>query len=57
MRETPDRDERSFLDLIERASAKASRIEIVIPGERRVVVDGGAIVDALVRVLTAVERC
>ena len=55
--ETPEQDGRSFVDLIERASSKSSRIEIVVRGERRIVVDGSAIVEALVRVLAAVERC
>lgn len=56
-RATPDRDERAFVELIERSEANSSRIEIVLPGERRRVIEGHAVVEALARILLAVERC
>ena len=56
-RSEPDREEHAFVELIERAERTSSRIEVVMPGERRIVIDGTAIVEALTRLLTAVERC
>lgn len=54
---TPDREEHAFVELVERSGSNSSRIEVVLPGERRIVVDGSAIVEALVRVITAVQQC
>ncbi len=56
-RATPERAEHAFVELVERADANAPRIEMVLPGERRIVIDGTAIVEALVRLLRDVERC
>jgi hypothetical protein len=53
----PDRAERAFVELIECSDVSATRIEIVMPGGRRSVIDATAIVEALVRVILAVERC
>jgi transposase-like protein len=55
-RAVPDRAEGAFVDLIEH-SELGSRIEVVLPGERRIVINGTAIVEALARILTAVDRC
>lgn len=49
--------DRPFVELLERASSKSSRIEIILRGDRRVVLDGSALVEALVRFLTTVEQC
>jgi hypothetical protein len=56
-RATPDQAERAFVDLLERTAANATRIEIVLPGERRIVIDGAAIVEAVARVITTVGPC
>lgn len=56
-RATAGRDERAFVELIERSDPDSSRIEIVLPGERRRVIEGHAVVEALARILLAVERC
>jgi hypothetical protein len=45
------------VDLLERTAANATRIEIVLPGERRIVIDGAAIVEAVARVITTVGPC
>ena len=38
-------------------SAPAGRIEIVLTGDRRIIVEGGVDVEALVRVIKVVEQC
>ena len=51
---------RGFVQLVPDAEAEAapsSRVEIVVRGERRVIVDSGIDVEALTRLLAAVERC
>ena len=55
-RAQPDRAETAFVDLLEH-SELGSRIEVVLEGERRVVINGTAIVEALARLLTSIERC
>lgn len=50
----------SFVELVTSPQAldgASSRVEIVLRGERRVIVDAGIEVEALARVLAAVERC
>ena len=54
---TPEREERAFVELVERSDANSPRIEVVLPGERRIVLDAAALLDVVVRVLTTVERC
>jgi len=49
--------EGAFVELVERASPQGDQIQIVLSGNRRVVVDGAVDVEALVRVIAAVERC
>lgn len=56
-RARPDREERAFVELIELADRAAPRIEVVLPGERRVLLDGSALVEALVRVLSSNGPC
>lgn len=58
------RGERGFVELVaDEARAVGadvrtnSRVEIVLQGERRVIVDVGVDADALARILAAVERC
>ena len=53
----PDFEEQAFAELVERAETNACRIEVVIPGQRRVVIEGNTIVQALARFLTAVDEC
>jgi len=45
----PDHDDHAFVDLLERADRAASRIEIVVPGRRRIVVSGSVLIAAMVR--------
>ncbi|MBL8861277.1 MAG: hypothetical protein JNK02_04615 [Planctomycetes bacterium] len=50
----------AFVELVQTASPpneSGSRVEIILRGERRVVVDASIDADALVRVLAAVDRC
>jgi len=56
LRATPEREQQAFVDLLERAEVNAPHIELVIPGERPVVIDGAAIV-GLVRLLRTIARC
>lgn len=51
----PDRDERAFVELVERGDPNASWIEVVLPGGRRVVIDSSEILGLLVRLLTKAE--
>jgi hypothetical protein len=53
----PDQDEHAFVDLLERADRAASRIEIVMPGRRRIVVSGSVLIAALVRLFDTEEQC
>jgi len=48
---------RTFVQLIENTTANANRIEVVLPNNRRILIDGATIVEALVRVLTSVKSC
>jgi hypothetical protein len=52
--------ESAFVELVATAAPahrSGSRVEIILRGERRVVVDASIDADALARVLTAVDRC
>ncbi len=50
--------ERAFVDLFAPARSYPNPIEIVLSGERRrLVIDGSIDVEALARVIAAVERC
>ena len=53
----PDFEEQAFAEVVERAETNASRVEVVIPGKCRVIIDGNTIVQALARFLTAVDEC
>ena len=52
-----DQDDEAFVDLLERADRAASRIEIVLPGRRRIVVSGSVLIAALVRLFDTGESC
>ena len=56
-RAPPDRQEDAFVELLERAEQSTPRIEIVLPEERRIVINGTAIVEAVARLMTAMHRC
>jgi hypothetical protein len=45
------------VDLLERADRAASRIEIVMPGRRRIVVSGSVLIAALVRLFDTEGQC
>ena len=47
----------AFVKLEESEPAPAGRIEIVLTGDRRIIVEGAIDVEALVRVIKAVEQC
>jgi hypothetical protein len=49
-------EEHAFVQLVERVQGGPTRIEVYIPGEPRLVIDGTAVVRLLARVLRAVER-
>lgn len=48
---------RAFVELADPASPRDNQIQIVLTGNRRIVIDGAVDVEALVRVIAAVERC
>ena len=58
---SPRSDAPPFVELVPKAESSremaASRIEIVLRSDRRVIVDASVDADALARVLAAVERC
>jgi transcriptional regulator with XRE-family HTH domain len=57
--EVPKRG-RGFVELVTATATQegpSSRVEIVLRGERRVIVDAGIEAEALARVLAAVARC
>jgi hypothetical protein len=56
-RDEPDQDGHAFVDLLERADRAASRIEIVMPGRRRIVVSGSVLITARVRLFDTGEPC
>lgn len=53
----PDREDHGFVELAEHVISTSTRIEVVLQGERRIVIDGVAVVEAVARVLAAIERC
>jgi transposase-like protein len=57
LRARPDRADAAFVDLEENAAAPRSRIEIVLPDARRVVVQGAAIAEALTHAIAALKQC
>ena len=57
LRSTPEREQQAFVELLERAEVNAPHIELVIPGERPIMIDGAAIVEGLVCLLRTVSRC
>ena len=52
-----DVPEEAFVQLVEPARSAPGRIEIVLPGDRRVVIDGSVDVESLARVIAAVDQC
>jgi transposase-like protein len=57
LRTAPDRADRPFVQLDERASSPSGELEIVLPDQRRVVVKSAVIVEALARAVTELGRC
>ena len=57
LRATPEREQQAFVELLERAEVNAPHIELVMPGERPIVIDGAAIVEGLARLLRTVAGC
>ena len=56
--EEPPAAERAFIDLFKRPLVQESQIQISLSGDRRrVLIDSAVDVEALVRVIAAVERC
>ncbi len=53
----PDRDPNAFVQLAEINEENLPRIEVVFPGERRVVVDGQSLIEYLANLLVATRRC
>lgn len=52
----PQTDEdRAFVQLVERVQGGPTRIEVYLPGEPRLVIDGAEVVRVLARMLRAVE--
>jgi hypothetical protein len=52
----PEDEERAFVQLVERIQAAPARIEVFLPGEPRIVIDGAAVIRVLARVLKAIEQ-
>jgi transposase-like protein len=57
LQDEPDQDDHAFVDILEGADRAASRIEIVMPGRRRIVVSGSVLITALVRLFDTGEQC
>ena len=53
---SPEDEERAFVQLVERVQASPARIEVFLPGEPRIVIDGAAVIRVLARVLKAIEQ-
>jgi transcriptional regulator with XRE-family HTH domain len=49
-------EEHAFVRLVERVQGGPTRIEVYLPGEPRLVIDGAAVIRLLARVLRAVEQ-
>lgn len=48
----PDRDEHVFVHLIENLDPAAARIEIIVPGQKPVVINGALLIEFLGRLLS-----
>lgn len=53
---SPEDEERAFVQLVERVQASPARIEVYLPGEPRIVIDGAALIGLVARALRAIER-
>lgn len=53
----PDRDPNAFVQLAEINEENVPRIEVVFPGERRVVLDGQSLIEYLANLLVSTRRC
>ena len=51
------RSEQSFVEFSESEARAKGQIQVLLSRNRRIVIDGAVDVEALVRVITAVERC
>ena len=51
----PDDDHQTFVQLVERVQGGPTRIEVYVPGEPRLVIDGAAIVRFLVGALRSIK--
>lgn len=55
-RASPEDEERAFVRLVERVQAAPARIEVFLPGEPRIVIDGAAMIGLVARMLRAIEQ-
>jgi len=54
---TPQSDEeRAFIELVERVQGGPTRIEVYLPGEPRLVIDGAAVIRVLAHMIKAIDR-
>ena len=53
---SPEDEQRAFVQLVERVQAAPARIEVFLPGEPRIVIDGAELVGLVARALRAIER-
>ncbi len=56
LRQTPEEEQRAFVQLVERIQVAPARIEVYLPGEPRIVIDGTALVAGLARALKAIGQ-
>jgi hypothetical protein len=49
-------EDRAFIQLVERVQGGPTRIEIYLPGEPRLVVDGAAVIRLLAHMIKAIDR-
>jgi hypothetical protein len=54
-RQAPEDEQRAFVQLVERIEAAPARIEVFLPGEPRIVIDGAALIGVVARFLRAIE--
>jgi hypothetical protein len=52
----PSPDDRAFVQLVERIQGGPTRIEVYLPGEPRLVIDGAAVIRLLGRMIRTVEQ-
>ena len=49
-------EERAFIQLVERVQGGPTRIEVYLPGEPRLVIDGAAVIRVLAHMIKAIDR-